>query len=259
MSIAASAERTGREAPGEGGDAPTVLFRREGSGAVRAEPTEQGGGSLRFTPIHERHALTPYYEHEGIVIYHGDCLAVIPSVSALNCDCVITDPPYPNNAGHFVDAIESAVAFLCNFKTDRWFVFWSQLVRPPVPLPLVAKHIWHRTNTNRPDNYEAIYEFADDESERASRVFPHAVVYEGLTGCSEATGHPTQKPERLMRQLISLRDVACVLDPFMGSGTTLVAAKRLGRKAIGIELEEKYCEIAAKRLQQGALPLELGA
>jgi len=69
--------------------------------------------------------------------------------------------------------------------------------------------------------------------------------------------HPTEKPVELVAQFIDLTTWVgdTVLDPFMGSGTTLVAAKRLGRKAIGIEIEEKYCEIAAKRLAQGALDL----
>jgi site-specific DNA-methyltransferase (adenine-specific)/modification methylase len=73
-------------------------------------------------------------------------------------------------------------------------------------------------------------------------------------------GHPTQKPESVMRWCIQQAPDGCaVLDPFMGSGTTLVAAKRLGRKAIGIERERSYCELAVERLRQSALPLEMGA
>jgi DNA modification methylase len=68
--------------------------------------------------------------------------------------------------------------------------------------------------------------------------------------------HPTQKPEELISYLISKVVANLILDPFMGSGTTLRAAKNLGRKAIGIEIEERYAEIAARRMQQSVLPLE---
>lgn len=195
--------------------------------------------------------MRPYYDHGRITIYHGDCRDLLDRVV---CDLVLTDPPYPNRAGHFVAAVPAAEEFLRKFVAPRYMVFWHQLGRPPVQRPLVAHHIWHRTNTNRPDNYEPIYEFADEE-ERPSRVFPFPVIYPGLTGCVEATGHPTQKPERLMQSLILLRPCLTVFDPFMGSGTTLVAAKDLGRRAIGIEVDEKYCEIAANRLGQEVLDL----
>jgi len=191
--------------------------------------------------------VRPYYEHAGITIYHGDSREVLSVVGPI--DLVFTDPPYPNAAGHFLDGLAAAEYVLQTYTARRWLVFWHQLTRPPVSLPLVAHHIWHRTNTNRPDNYEPIYEFAD-EPERPSVVFPFAVVHPGLTGCTEATGHPTQKPVRLIQRLLSMRPGNAVVDPFAGSGTTLVAAKALGRRAIGIEIEERYCEIAARRLSQ---------
>jgi site-specific DNA-methyltransferase (adenine-specific) len=194
--------------------------------------------------------MKPYYQDSAVTIYHGDCrdiLSCLPSV-----DLVLTDPPYPNNAGHFCDGIKAAIDFFKLYKCSLWRVFWNEITRPQVPLPLVAVHIWYRTNTNRPDNYEPIYEFNSDGIKRASRVYPFCVIYPGLTGIN-ATGHPTEKNIKLISVLCGKSEF--ILDPFMGSGTTLRAAKDLNRKAIGIEIEEKYCEIAAQRMCQEVLEL----
>jgi DNA modification methylase len=192
--------------------------------------------------------MKPYYEQDGITIYHGDCREVLSDLS--HCELLLTDPPYPNSAGHFDAAVAVAREVLPKITTPRGYVFWHQLERPPMSRPFVAHHVWHRTNSNRPNNYEAIYEFAEDGAPRANRVFPYPVIYPGLTGCIEATGHPTQKPVRLFEKLILLAKAASVCDPFMGSGTTLAAAQRLERRAIGVEINERYCEIAAERLSQ---------
>ena len=195
--------------------------------------------------------MKPYYEADGVTIFCGDCRDVLPLVVG---GVLVCDPPYPNNAGHFMDAVGAAREVLSAWAGPEAIVFWSELEAPPVPLPLVAVHIWHRTNVNgRP--YEPAYHFAADAEKRRSDVIEAAAVFGGVgPGCSEYLGHPTQKNRSAMESLIArVRSPGAILDPFMGSGTTLVAAKNLGRRAIGIEIEEKYCEIAAKRLAQGVL------
>ena len=190
--------------------------------------------------------MKPYYERDGITIYHGDSRDF-----SGEADVLVTDPPYPNNAGYFDAAIPSACEVLRLWRKEA-LVFWTELELPPIPLPLVGVHIWHRANVNgRP--YEPVYHFSPDPAKRRSDVIRTAVPFENATG-SEYLGHPTQKPVGLMRELLGKVE-GTILDPFMGSGTTLRAAKDLGRKAIGIEIEERYCEIAAKRLSQEVLAL----
>jgi len=92
-------------------------------------------------------------------------------------------------------------------------------------------------------------ELAWTSQDRPIQSFSHPVG-------SNNFGHPTEKPIKVITWSINeSRTQGLILDPFMGSGTTLVAAKQLHRKAIGIEIEEKYCEIAVKRLGQGVLPI----
>jgi DNA modification methylase len=140
----------------------------------------------------------PYYSDDVVTIYHGDALDVIRAGLVEAIDLVLTDPPYPNKAGHFDEHVSAARG--CSSAWRRTRVSWSSGTssRPPVPLPLVARHIWHRTNTNRPDNYEAIYEFAD-EAERRVRV-PVRGDLPRPDGLREATGHPTQKNLKLMQR-----------------------------------------------------------
>ncbi|GJD41332.1 site-specific DNA-methyltransferase [Methylobacterium bullatum] len=185
---------------------------------------------------------------EGVTLYLGDAEEVAELVTGV--DVVVSDPPYPNSAGHFLDGIAAAEKVCRTFACDRWLIFWTEIEAPPVPLPLVGIHIWHRSNTNRPDNYEPVFVFNRDGKKRASRVLSYPVVALGLTGCWEATEHPTQKHSGLMADLIKRHSEAdeMIFDPFMGSGTTGVAAVKLGRRFVGCEVEPRFFDIACRRI-----------
>lgn len=220
--------------------------------------------------------MKPYYEHAGITIYHGDCRDVLP---ALSFQVVITDPPYGVNLGDHAGAAECRAGLLVKrggyLDTPANF---SDVVVPALSLAisaalrsmvfLVPPSMWQLP---APDAIGGIFVAgAVGRNRWGWSNLVHCLLYgtaPGLekgakptaiakTATAERTGHPTTKPLPWLRWAASLGTAAgeTVCDPFMGSGTTLVAAKDLGRRAIGIDLDERYCEIAAKRLSQEVLP-----
>jgi site-specific DNA-methyltransferase (adenine-specific) len=213
--------------------------------------------------------VKPYYEHSGITIYHGDCLEWMPAA-----DAVVTDPPYGiayrgGGGGNLIhskrhrkqesvrgDDAPFDPAPLMTF--DGVALFGAQHYYSCLPAGGTL-HVWDKRGDYNPI-HTADIDMVWINRKEVGRKF--RLVWRGL--CREAEQnkrivHPTQKPIRLMGWVIGLFPNAnTILDPYAGSGSTLIAAKMLGRCAIGIEIEERYCEIAAKRLQQEVLPLELG-
>lgn len=238
--------------------------------------------------------LTPYYDADGLTIYHGDCRDVLPSIEKV--DLILTDPPYQKLKGGtplrpdfatgvckrreglstigtpwgndlavlqcFKDIALGAMVF-CSFKSVCEV---SELLGGQ-KVGLIS---WYARNSLVPINNvphyqtEFIWAVKYQPGLEWRRIKTLYDIIRCVGGCmateriQEQDGtpsHPTQKPVDLMLALLAC-GAQTVLDPFMGSGTTLVAAKLLGRRAIGIELEERYCEIAALRLAQGVLPLQ---
>jgi site-specific DNA-methyltransferase (adenine-specific) len=212
--------------------------------------------------------MKSYYDDGQCVIYHGDCLEIAPLLSA---EVVISDPPYGMNwdgkvtrgrngtgkAGptrHFGQTIANdSIPFdPAVWLRYRGCVLWG-FHHFANRLPKGSVLIWIKRHDSAFGSFLSDADLAWMKG--GEGVYCKRDV--SLQGESRFRVHPTQKPEPVMAWCIekasSQKDK--IIDPFMGSGTTLVAAKRLGRKAVGIEIEEKYCEIAAKRLAQGALDL----
>jgi site-specific DNA-methyltransferase (adenine-specific) len=195
----------------------------------------------------------PYYQEDGITIYHSDCHEVLPHLEPDSIDLVLTDPPYTD---YHTDLYTQTSLKVLNVFMCRQLVFWS--AKAEFTLDYTAIHIWDK-KTGVGSEYERIFE---RHGSRNYKMFRHylinSTVAASYTG-DAFTGHPSQKPLKLLTQLLDKfsQPDSRVLDPFMGSGGTLLAAKNLNRKCVGVEVSERYCEIAAKRLAQGVLPLEM--
>jgi DNA modification methylase len=213
--------------------------------------------------------MKPYYEHAGITIYHGDCRDLVPHLSAY---CVVSDPPYgisytPLRGSNGSKMWGSEVVTGDSDPFDPTFLVYDQARFPRVLLwgannyshLLPASRgwlMWDKTSDGVREGF--IYShFELAWTNCLTRAEKISLNWQGAARGGEEFWHPTQKPIALMDWCLrKIGAMGTILDPYMGSGTTLVAAKALGLAAIGIEIEEKYCEIAAKRLSQEVLQFE---
>ena len=209
-----------------------------------------------------------------MTLYHGDCLEVSEWLSA---DVLVTDPPYgiAYQSGGMSNATVPQQDRIANDKTldvrDAVLQLWPE--KPAivfgswkVPRPSNIRHrlIWYKKNAlpgmratpwyNADEEIYVIGSGFDGKPEQ--NVLITTTRQDGAMGLVAQTGHPTPKPVGLMERLIAKCPPGVIADPFAGSGATLIAARNLGRTAIGVELEEKYCELIAKRLSQQAFDLE---
>ncbi len=188
-------------------------------------------------------------------LYLGDCRDILPTLGKV--EAVVTDPPYPD---YLAAEYGFDPATLPAMNIERGLVFWSS--KCDFPLAYSAVHIWDK-KTGCGSEYERIFEIGGGKN---FKVFRHYLINSTVAASfsgDEFVGHPSQKPVRLMRDLISHLKAQAILDPFMGSGTTGVAAVQMGRKFIGIEREPKYFDIACKRIEdaqrQGNMFVEAAA
>jgi site-specific DNA-methyltransferase (adenine-specific) len=247
--------------------------------------------------------LKPYYELDGVTLYHGDFREVLPALGVF--DCCVTDPPYGETS----------------LKWDRWVDGWPGLVLPALAphgslwcfgslrmflghaadfagWALVQDVVWEKHNGSsfHADRFKRVHEnalqwrpasaawsgiykapvYTQDATKRTVRRKerpPHTgeiadstyTSHDGgpklmrsvipVRSCHGSADHPTQKPGGILRPLIeySCPSGGVVLDVFAGAGSTLLAARQLGRCAVGIEVDEQYCDATARRLMQAEM------
>ena len=221
--------------------------------------------------------MTPYYQDDLVTLYHGDCREVTEWLAA---DVLVTDPPYGRGwrqgrskaAGLHSDAHGGITGDHDTSTRDAALQMWGEraavvfgdlMLAPPSGTKQVL--IYRKppnagtrgaTGPFRRD-VEAIYLTGSWPSglsaTQTSVIVTNAPSQGNPSSPQGRYGHPHAKPLDVLQTLMCARPVGTIADPFAGSGSTLVAAKQLGRRAVGVELEERYCEIASRRLSQYVL------
>ncbi len=213
--------------------------------------------------VYVERRVTPYYEDSAVKIFHGDCREILPELEPV--DLVLTDPPYgvgvaygsKTKAADYDHDFKDVLA-LCKLKATK--IIWTpgtvNMVRWITETQPYWVGAWYKNNqcSRSPlgfGTWEPVcFYFSNGLGDY--RTLGRDAWDIPIAQQADAEGHPCPKSMRFWRQLIA-KDIQTILDPFMGSGTTLIVAKSLGRKAIGIEIEERFCAMAVERLRQEIL------
>ena len=254
--------------------------------------------------------MQPYYEQDGITIYHGDCREVAAGLPDASVDVILADPPYGETSLGWdarVDGWANAMRGPLKLSGSLWCFgslrYFLEERNEFANWHFAQDLVWEKHNGSSlsADRFRRVHEMltqwyrgswagvyktpqytldATSRTVRRKSLPPQhqgargPSVYQSVDGgprlmrsvlqvrsCHGRAVHPTQKPEGIIRPALSysLPPGGLVLEPFMGSGSALLVAREMGHRAIGVEVQERYCEIAAKRLQQSVLPLAIGA
>lgn len=211
--------------------------------------------------------MSPYYDDGRVRIYHGDCREVLPSIDV---DALVTDPPF--NVGKdygasadrlAVSTYEAMMAMVAALGPDRqaWITPTNRLSLFARLLGEDARPVVIRRGAKGPKRWGWYDQFdmalvRGTPNEYVSNLWDNIRLKgEGYFFREETYDHPGYTPFAILSRLAALLTPAggVVVDPFAGTGTTLVAAKRFGLRAVGIELDERWCDVAARRCAQDVL------
>ncbi len=224
----------------------------------------------------------PYYRDDAVTIYHGDCREIVPTLGRF--DLLLTDPPYvfKHMGGGGLGAAspfyaEGALEGMTNFDLSQYrdimlapsemivafcsrdqILDYAELARDSGRK--FDLHVWFKTNaipftgnTWKSDLEYIALLWTKKPGWKQCHQSQHSKAY--VSPINQDRSHPACKPVALLAKYLEVLDAKNILDPFAGSGTTGRAAKDMGREAVLIEIEERYCEIAARKMEQEVLSL----
>ncbi len=224
-----------------------------------------------------------YYQDDAVYIIHADCRDILPLLPDKSINLVLTDPPYnvgidygsgakADRRADYIPWLNDIWTMAGNAARDGSFLIYTNTttfipdgMSPPEPWRYFHLACWHKPLSLRPAFYGVLPHwepiFISLKGDRPWRPFRNEDIFNDVVSANVEFGskdtHPCIKPILLYKKLALFGCPArgIILEPFLGSGVTARAAKELGRKCIGIEIEEKYCEIAAKRCSQSVMRL----